>query len=424
MKKNLSQTILLFICTGFLFLFILPSTPLLGQDFITFYRSDEVGRRVFEMDEETYLNILSFEQPLETIQPWLSAPSGIRSALGSLTPKELWFDQEIKLGVQATDMVMVRAIMRQAVDHDGSYYSFQPNLELKLNDNFELMAPAVLDGDKGNMDGGAGIRYRNPEAGIEYMQIAYTRSDLFFNAHSREYDRSDTIRHPQTVDFQAQGDILNIGLTSITATYLFHSKYEYGERSRYEDYEGFRAWLLHKYDINDRNRLFFKFTHRNTEEEITPFVTGGDPDDTFSGNRAEHTGRLEYQRDLDDEGIRRIRTGVQYVYFMEDEILPGDLEHDHTIFRRETHLYAGYRIPIGLEDKLTLETAVYCGILNNRNRYRYAPNLDGTDPSFQGKVNFYFQWAVKDKVELVLCPSFEIDRPGWGGGSLQLRWFF
>ena len=404
-------------------IFLLSATAA-AQDSFSFFRGDEVGPSVVELDEETFINILSFDHSLETLQPWLKADSGYRAALGSLSTRDLWLDQEIKHLVRVSDSFAIRVRARQTMDLDTTGLTLQPTLEYKLDDRFEALAPALLDGDKGGMGGGLGIRFRDPEMDIDYLQLAYLRSGILFEHHARAYRKSTILKQADVLEAQGQGKLLGFGLTSFKVANLFPNSFEYAEKDRREDYRGIRAWLLHRQDLDERNRLFFRLDHDQANEEMIPFEITGDPTEVFSGMRSLSSGRVEYHRDLDDEGIRRIRTGVQLLYLSENEYQADDIEEIHSLRRREAHLYGGYRIPLGMDDKVTLETALYLGYQANQNRYPFAPSEERRDPGFQGKVSFFFQWAVKEKVEFVLSPSFELDRPGWGGGVVQCRWAF
>ena len=68
--------------TGTLLALLLAATAASAQDYFTATRRDEVGPRTLDFDEETFLNILSFEQPLETEQDWLRSEGGFRTAFG------------------------------------------------------------------------------------------------------------------------------------------------------------------------------------------------------------------------------------------------------------------------------------------------------------------------------------------------------
>lgn len=399
---------------------MLFTAPAPGQDAVTFFRGDEVGPRSLRLDEEGFLNILSFEQPLESIQEWLATPSGYWGALGSLTQRELWLEQELKVFAPVSDRFAVTGRVRQAVDLDSSYLFLQPEIEYKLNEKHALFSPVTLDADKGNLGGGLGWRFRDPDAGIDYFQLSWNRSNLLFEQRSRDY-RDSTIRdQPDAFEVQAMGDPWGWGKTSLKVAYQKHLDILYRELGRDEEFRRFSAWILHRYDLDNGDRLFFTLDQDTAGEQVSPLVPE-EAEKAFRGNRSLSRARLEYQRDLEEGGVRRLRGGFQYLYFREEENLPNVPEDIHTILRRESILYGGYRLPLDDTGKLSLETVIYLDHLENRNRYPFDPKEDGRDPPFQGKINFFFLWAVKKNVELMLSPSFELDTIGWGGGGIQLR---
>ncbi|MBU0755550.1 MAG: hypothetical protein KJ645_10460 [Planctomycetes bacterium] len=403
-------------------LFLLCGTTAAGQDYITFYRGDEVGPRSIELDEEAFMNILSFRQPLESIQPWLASGSGYRGAVGSLTARDLWMEHEMKHRAEVSDSFAVSAIARQAVDFDSQYVFIQPTLEYRLSSKFEIIAPFIPDADKGGMDTGLGFRFRDPDEGLDYLQMVYIRADFLFNHHSRTYGESRAKSPADTLELQAQGATGDLGRMSLKIAYQLPSDIRYSELGRNEEYRRFSAWFLDQYDLDD-GRLFFEFEQESMGEEVQPLTLASE-EDAFRGGRDMSRVRLEYQRDLSEDRVRRFRGGVQYLYFDEDEDLPEKPAFTHTMLRREVIFYGGYRMPLGSTEGLSLETTVYLDRLNNRNRFIYNPGEDGRDPGFQGKINFSFLWVISDRVDFVLDPSFELDTLGWGGGGAQLRCLF
>jgi len=401
---------------------VLGSTGL-PQDTFDFFRNDELGPRSFDMDEEFFINVLSFEQPLETIQPWLRRTSGYRLALGSLTDRDLWLDQEMKGRAEISDVLALQVRARQTLGLDAGTIFFQPTLEYRLNDRFELFAPAVLDDDKGGMDGGLGIRYRNPDSKIEYLQLSWIMSDLLFNERGRQY-RESTIRdRAATMELQAQGDPFDLGTTSLKVAYQTPSTYRLVEDGQDEGFQRLRAWLLHCYEIDPRNRVYFTCEVDSGSEEIRP-IFAPSADDEFIGRRRLVRGRVEYQNLLSEDEVTRWRGGMQYVNYSEKEVFPGEDTLTHKMSRSESIFYAGYRSPFFDSEDLSLETVLYLDWLNGRDRFVDNPREDTHMPTFQGKLSFYFLWAIKEDVDFMLSPSIELDKPGWGGGAIQVRWFF
>jgi hypothetical protein len=87
-------------------------------------------------------------------------------------------------------------------------------------------------------------------------------------------------------------------------------------------------------------------------------------------------------------------------------------------------VYVGYRVPVLDSEEVDLETVVWLDFPDNVTRNRAAPTSVEHEDGFQGKISFYLRWHVANRAELVLSPSFELDRWGWGGGAVQLRYRF
>ena len=406
----------------FVYLLLYQGTAI-AQDFHSFFRGDEVGPREFHFDGEVFLNVLSFEQPLESVQPWLASNSGYRLALGSLTGRDLWLEHQVKALATVSDRVKVRVMVHQGVDMDEPHLFLQPVLEYSLDEKNALLAPFVLDGDKGNLGGGLGWCYRNPEDEIDYLQFTWLRSNALFENRSREFKDSEVRKPADTFEMQFQGSAFDLGLSSLKIAYQTHGEIKYEQLGRDDEYRRFSAWFLHRYDIDDRNRFFFQFDQDSAAEQIDPFMPKALTEE-FRGERDLGRFRLEYQRDLEDESPRRVRGGIQHVRYREREYSPFDLKELHKIDRSELIFYAGYRCPLGDSETLSLETVTYFGSMNNHNDYPYDSHEDGSDPTFQGKACFHFHWAVNEDVDFVLIPSFELDKVGWGGGGLQIRYHF
>jgi hypothetical protein len=389
------------------------------------FRGDEVGPRTFEFDEETFLNILSYEPPLEHYQRWLVSDSGYNLAVGSLTTDDTWLEQELKHSMAVSDVFGADVLARQSVDFDSDYIIFQPILKYRLNSKFELIAPTGLDFDKGGLDGGLGFRFRDPDEGIDYVQFAWLRSDLLFETHTNQHKHEDiSVLDPaDTLEVQTQGAFSDLGTTSMKLSYQLHNEIRYNVPGKTEEFRRFYAWVLHQYDMTENDRLFLEYNQDSGNEQISTFMAVTLPE-RFRGERDFYKGRIEYQRDLTEGGKRRMRGGVQYVNFSEDEEQPGFPAGTHKTVRRESLVYGGYRMPLDDAEEVTLETMIYLDFPNVRNRYPNDPRDDGRDSSFQGKISFYFQWAIEDKVDFVLSPSFELDDMGWGGGGVQVRYQF
>jgi len=369
-----------------------------------------------------YINLLSCEQPLETVQPWLASRQGYRMALGSMSGHDLWLQHEIKALATVSERLKVRVLAHQGVDIDESFVFMQPVLEYSLSENNAIIVPVVLEGDKGNLGGGLGWCYRDPDADIDYLQFAWLRSNIVFQ-RSREFEDSKVRKAHDTVELQAQGSFFDLGQTSLKIAYLTHGEIRYEELGRDEEYRRFSAWFLHRYDIDDFNRFFFEFDQDSAGEQIDPFSPLSMTDE-YRGERDIGRFRFEYQKDLAEDKVRRIRGGIQHVRFRESESIPFDLDEEHKIDRSEFMVYAGYRCPLGESETLSLETVAFLGSMNNHNHFPYDSHEDGSDPSFQGKASFYFHWAINEDVDFVFNPSIELDTVGWGGGAFQVRYYF
>jgi len=393
-----------------------------AQDYISYFRGDEVGPRTFHLDGEVYINLLSYEQPLESEATWLAKREGYRLALGSMSGHDLWLEHEIKALAKVSDRISIRVLAHQGVDIDSSFVFVQPVLEYNLSENHAFIVPTVLDGDKGNIGGGLGWCYRDPDADLDFLQLAWLRSNIVFQ-RSREFEDSKVRSAHDTLEVQAQGSFFDLGETSLKIAYLAQGEIRYEELGRDEEYRRFSAWFLHRYNIDAFNRFFFEFDQDSAAEQIDPFSPLARTEE-FRGERDIGRFRFEYQKDLEEDSVRRVRGGIQHVRFREDEANPFDLDEEHKIDRSEFLFYAGYRCPLGDSETLSLETVAFLGSMNNHNHFPYDSHEDGTDPSFQGKASFYFHWALNEDVDFVLNPSIELDSFGWGGGAIQVRYYF
>jgi hypothetical protein len=392
-----------------------------GQDFSQIFRGDEVGRSELDFDEETFLNILSFEQPLEMVQPFLAADAGWYAALGSLRADTLWLQQDLKAKAQITDTFAVRGQVRQGVDLDTDFTRLQATMEMQFGDHWYAGLPVYLGLDKGTMDGGVNTTWRDPSNGIDYAMFQWVRSDLVFNQRSDEFADSEVKRPADNLELQAQADLFGFGRTTVEIADELPSKVEFVETQQVQQFSRFTAWLMQAFEVDPSQRLFFRASYEIASESSVPTGPLGTAD-AFDGDRDVYSARLEYQRDLDEEKTRRMRVGSTYLNFREDSEEANDPKDDFTELRREAVVYGGYRSPLADSKEIDLETVVYLDRLWNSRRFPNAPNKSEQDPDFQGKVSFYFRWHVADRAEFVLAPSFELDNVGWGGGAFQLRY--
>jgi hypothetical protein len=271
------------------------------------------------------------------------------------------------------------------------------------------------------MDIGLGLRFSEQDRGIDYLQLAWVRSDLLFSKRSRNYGFSRVRKPRDLLELQVQAPLLeNLGKTTMKVYYQLPSDVLFVEDGREEKYKHFSAWLLHSYEIDERNRLFFEYEYGTADEQVYPLIPVT-AIDAFDGDRNMNRARVEYQQNLDDSGVRMWRAGLQYLYFHEDEYLPNQVSETHDILRRETALYGGYRFPWGDSKDLSVEPLVYLSAINNHNRWPADPTEDGTDSEFQGKLACGFLWRINDNAEFLLSPSIELDAIGWAGGLIQLR---
>ena len=392
-----------------------------AQQFPQVYRSEEVGPGELDFDEETFLNILSIEQPLESIQPVLAADAGWYAALGSLRSDVLWLDQDAKLRAPVTDEFAVRVEAHQGLDFDTDFVRLEAMPELRLGDHWYAGLPVFLGLDKGTIDGGLNGAWRDPAGGIDYVMLQWVRSDIVFNQRSDDFSQSE-VEHPaDNFELQAQGDFLGCGKTTLRVADEVPSKVDFVETQRVEEFSRISAWLLQAIDLDELQRVYFEASFELASEQSTPTGPAGAAD-AFEGDRDAYSARLEYQRDLAEDHARRVRVGSECVNFREDAEEPNDPLEDHTELRREAIVYGGYRSPLAESKEVDLETVVYLDYLDNARRFPNHPGKSTHDPDFQGKLSFYFRWHVAQRAEFVLTPSFELDTVGWGGGSFQLRY--
>jgi len=391
-----------------------------AQEFPTLFRGDEVGPREIDLDEEAFLNLLSFEQPLESVQPFLAADSGWYTTLGSLLADTLWYQQDFKYRAPISDTLAARAAIRNAVDLDTDFTQIQVTPELLLSDRWTAGIPAVLGADKGTLDGGLAFTYRDPAAGVDFLRLQWVRSDLVFGQRTDRFPKSEVKRPADNLELQWQGVLFGLGRTTLVLADEMPSKVDFVETQRVDEFARFTARVLHAVEVDEKQRGFLDARYEIARERSTPTGPLGAPD-AFDGDRDLFSTRVEYQRDLDDDHVRRWRFGAQYLYLREDADAPAQPALDHSDLRREVVAYAGYRTPLETTSKVDLETVVYVDRLRNVHRYPNDPREDGHDPVFQGKISFYFRWHISQRAEFVIDPTFELDQFGWGGGGVMLR---
>jgi hypothetical protein len=394
-----------------------------AQEFPTVFRGDEVGPRELQLDEETFLNILSFERPLETVQPFLAADNGWYVTLGSLRSDILWYRQDMKILAPISETLDARAAMRNGVDFDTDHTQVQVTPELKISEHWVFGIPAVLAFDKGSIHGGFHFTYRDPAHNVDFVRLQWVRSHIVFDERSDQFPQSEIKRPADNFELQYQADLFDFGKTTIIVADQVPSRIDFVETEHIEEFSRISARLLQAHDFSPTQRMFADFQFELASERSVPTGPLGVPDQ-YEGDRDYFLSRLEYQQDLDPEHVRRVRSGVQYVYFREDAEEPNVTPDpvNNVELQRATMLYAGYRSPLMDSKEVDLETTVYVSAQHGVSRDRTTPDRSDTFPRFQAKVNFSFRWHVADRAEFVLTPSFELDQIGWGGGGIMLRY--
>ena len=372
---------------------------------------------------ETFLNLVSFEHPIESELPWLEADTGFRTRLGSLSSTQLWLDAGFKYVAPVSEDFRVRIDGVHSVDFDSEYQVIQTTPEFRLSEQFELLIPVNLWFDKGNMDTGVGVRYRDPVHHIDYVQVALTRADFLVERRSNGVERPEVKSWADTIDLQFHGAPTVLGETGVRFAYQPRAEYFFRDSGRSEKFRRMSGWILHRYDLNETNSLFFRYERSDVDESLRFFSDDATESDFF-GDRGLTRARLEYQRTVDDSGVERLRTGYEFARFDEEEDLGAGSESNGKSRRRESIVYAGYRIPLTESQESSLEVTLFLDWLANRYDFPNDPTVDSRDPSFQGKVNFTFQWALAERALFVVNPTFEIDNLDWAGGGVQLRYLF
>ncbi len=413
---------LLVVATGATGCFALATTAT-AQDFGSFFRGDEVGRREVDLDEETFLNILSFRQPLETVQPFLAADSGWQAAAGSLFANTLWLDQDLKYKATVTDTFAVRGLAHQGVDLDTDFTQIQLLPERQFGTHWYVGIPMVLAVDKGSIDGGLATTWRDPAAGIDFAKLSWVRSGLVFEHRSDRFPASTVERAADTFELQLQADLLGFGKTTLIVADEAPSRFRFVETQELQEFSRIHARLLQSVEWNPRQRGFFEAEYEAASEQLSPLSSTA-AHGAYEGDRDLFMGRAEYQHDVDDEHLRRWRFGAEYLNYREDAEAPaaqGERARDDTELRAEAIGYAGYRMPLSDSKDVDLETVVYLANVHGQHRSRIVGGDRSDYPDFQGKLSLYFRWHVTDRADFVMSPSFELDTIGWGGGALMLR---
>jgi hypothetical protein len=392
-----------------------------AQTFGSFFRGDEVGPSQLHFDEETFMNILSFEQPLESVQPFLAADSGWQAALGSLRSDLLWYEMDLKYHAPITEDLDARAFVHSGLDLDTDFTQVQVMPELAVADHLYLGIPVVLQANKGMMDGGFAATWRDPAEKIDFFQLEWVRSDALFNHKSDEMKKSEVVKPADNFELQGQADLFGFGKTTLILADETPNQIDFVENQHVDEFSRFTARALQAVEWADDQRVFLDLRYEIANEDSTPTGALGAPDE-FHGDRDLFSARAEFQLDRDEEKIRRWRAGAECLFFHEDSQTPFDPKKDYQERRSEAMVYAGYRTPFYDSKQVDLETVVYLDRPNNVRRYPNDPSQDDHDPMFQGKISFYFRWHASDHAEFVLSPSFELDSIGWGGGAIMLRY--
>lgn len=414
------------------------ASPIAAQEFPASLRGDEVGPREMDLDAETYLNLLSFAQPLESVQPFLAARAGWQLALGSLSADTLWYDHQLKLAVPVVDALGLGLELRQGLDLDGDFTRIGLQPELALGDHWSISAPLTLSGDKGAIDAGLAWTWRDPATGCDFVQLAWMRADALLEERSDRHPDVEVRHAAHTFSVQAQGRLLPSGTTTLRAAVTTPSEVRYVDAAVEERLVRARASLLQSIDWNATQRSYLELEYEAQSEQaiaLGPEGLGA----AFEGDRDLFRSRVEWQRDLPGAALpssalpsdatggerpRRLRVGGQFLAYREDAESParfGDLAVDESELRTEWIGYAGWRAPLFDSTRIDCETVLWLDRVVGRHRSRTDASESRREPAFQGKLSFFFRWQATPRADLVLSPSFELDTIGWGGGAVMLR---
>lgn len=404
-----------------------------AQEFPESLRGDEIGPREMDLDGETFLNLLSFAQPLESVQPFLAAGSAWQLTLGSLNSDTLWYDHQLKFATPLVDAFGVRLELRQGLDLDGDFTRVGLQPELALGDHWTLGVPLTLSGDKGAIDAGMAWTWRDPGSGCDFVQLAWMRTDSLLEERSDRFTDAEVRDAAHTFSVQAQGQLLPCGKTTLRAAVTTPSEVRYVDAGVEERLLRARASLLQSIDWSATQRSYLELEYEAQSERaiaLGPEGLGA----AFEGDRDLFRSRVEWQRDLApdaaasaaavNERSRRLRVGGQFLAYREDAESParfGDLAVDESELRTEWIGYAGWRAPLFDSTRVDCETVLWLDRVVGRHRSRTDATENHREPAFQGKLSFFFRWQATPRADLVLSPSFELDTIGWGGGAVMLR---
>jgi len=397
------------------------AAPLRAQGSGTFFRGDEVGPSQLHFDEESFMNILSFEQPIETVQPFLAADNGWQVALGSLRSDLLWYEQDFKYRAPINDDISARAYVHSGLDLDTDFTQVQVMPEIGFADHFSASVPVVLAANKGVIDAGLAMTYRDPTRNVDFVEFEWVRSDAFFNHKSDTMKKSEVVKPADNFNVQAQADLFGFGKTTVILADETPNEVNFVEEQHLDQFSRFTAKVIQAVEMNEKQRIFVDSRYEIANERSTSTGTLGDSN-AFHGARDLFSARAEIQFDQDEGTVERWRGGAEYLFLHADSEQPFDPKLDFAERRREFMVYVGYRSPLYDSKSVDLETVVYLDRLNNVRRYPNNPSQDDHDPIFQGKLSFYFRWHADTRAEFVLSPSFELDAVGWGGGCVMLRY--
>jgi hypothetical protein len=396
-----------------------------SQEYFKSTRGDEVGPSPIELDEESFLNLLSYEQPLEDELDWRISEGGFRSNFGSLLGTLFFLEQDFRYHKKLNESFSARVHARHALDFDSSHFFIQLVPEFHLNENWSLAIPANVFADKGDIDVGVGLVYRDPEQGFDFAQLSYMRGQLLLETRSDRFDKAEVRQPADTIELQLQSDFFDLGTVSFKIAQQLPSQVDFETQGTREEFERFSASLLHQYEVSDEDRVFLKLSHEHAMEDVEARTMAAAAE-VFEGSRELYRAQLEYQHDLllDDVVPARVRAGGHYVYFDEEEFQTTGKEFPHSILRREHYYYVGFRHLLDWIPNFDIEYVAYFGFVNNRNRFPNDPDKDGRDPTFQGKLSLLLRWVFSENAEVVLHPAVELDTLAWGGGGMQARFRF
>jgi hypothetical protein len=396
-----------------------------AQQWLDHFRGEEVGPREMDLDEEAFLNLLSFEQPIETQQDFFAADQGWQITLGSLRADTLYLDHDLKLHAPVTNVFSVRVHARQGVDFDTDYTEFMLTPEFALPGGWSIGAPVVLSVDKGDIDGGLALTWRDAQRQVDFLQLSWMRSDLVIEERSDALPQTTVKRPADNFVAQVQADLFDFGRTTLYAAQEVSSDTIYEDRGEREHFSRVHARALQEVEFSESQRAYFDAEWEIANEQSTPVDPIGLVE-AFEGDRDYWKVRGEWQRDLapKEDPKKRLRAGAAFVSYREDAESPAagnKVATDDTEVRHEAIGYAGWRTPLADSKRVDLETVLWLDRVVGQHRARITAKENQNYPHFQGKLSFYFRWQATERADFVISPSFELDEFGWGGGSMMLR---